>query len=468
MRYSSRTCAPGPRSTPRIPRSDASKHARFAVTTPIRIDGRLDDAAWLSAEPVTDFIQKEPVEGAAPTDRMEVRFVYDETALYVGARMFSSGPIQAPLSRRDDGEQVESIEIELDTFLDRRTAYSFGVTAAGVRLDHFHPTDNERDEDLEYDPVWQARTARTGDGWTAELWLPFAQLRFNARVEHVWGLNIKRHLPSLDEENYWALVGRTESGWASRFGELRGIRDVSPRRRLEIVPYMAGSSIVTGDRDLANPFDDGKNLGGRIGADVKLGIGPNLTLDVAVNPDFGQIDADPAEVNLTAFETIFPELRPFFLEGNNVLTAGTGNFYYSRRIGARPDGSASGDFVDFPNTTTNPRRGQANGTVTVRHVDRSVGGCHRRRVREDLNRRRSVARTRHAPVRLGSRAGRSGSRRPGLHRWRALHCAAPGHDRRRSAGREAQPERDHRGWRRPVAIRRSDLRGGLQRRVHAH
>ena len=113
-----------------------------------------------------------------------------------------------------------------------------------------------------------------------------------------------------------------------------------------------GSSSVNADRDLANPFDDGKNLSGRTGADLKFGLGSNLTLDVTVNPDFGQIDADPAEVNLTAFETIFPELRPFFLEGNNVLTAGTGNYYYSRRIGARPSGSASGDFVDYPNTTT--------------------------------------------------------------------------------------------------------------------
>ena len=318
----------------------------------IRIDGRLAEPVWQTAQPVTDFIQKEPVEGAAPTDSMEVRFVYDDSALYIGTRLFSSGPIQAPLSRRDDGEQVESIQVELDTYLDHRTAYSFGVTAAGVRLDHYHPTDNEGDEDLEYDPIWQARTVITEDGWTAELWLPFSQLRFNARDEHIWGLNIKRYVPSLDEENYWALVRRTESGWASRFGELRGIQDVAPRTRLEIVPYIAGSSRVLGDRDLADPFDDGKNLAGRLGADVKLGIGSNLTLDVTVNPDFGQIDADPAEVNLTAFETIFPELRPFFLEGNNVLRAGAGNYYNSRRIGARPFGPASGDFVDYPNTST--------------------------------------------------------------------------------------------------------------------
>ncbi|MBQ02380.1 MAG: hypothetical protein CL477_17055 [Acidobacteria bacterium] len=318
----------------------------------IRVDGTLDEAVWQTALAVTDFVQAEPDEGAEPTDRMEVRFAYDDSALYVGARMFSADPVQAPLSRRDDGGQAESIQIELDTYFDRRTAYMFGVTAAGVRLDHYHATDDENRSDAEYDPVWQARTVMTDGGWTAELWLPFAQLRFNDRPERIFGLNIKRDIPSHNEETYWALVGRTESGWASRFGELRGIEGVEPRGRLEMLPYVSGSARVTGDRDPDNPFDDGKNLGGRVGADIKYGLGSNLTLDVAFNPDFGQIEADPAEVNLTVFETIFSERRPFFLEGNNVLTAGTGNYYYSRRIGARPGGFASGDYVDRPETAT--------------------------------------------------------------------------------------------------------------------
>ena len=335
--------------------ASTNRRQAVAVRVPagaIRIDGTLDEIVWQSAEPATEFIQKEPVEGVAPTDRTEVRFVYDDMALYVGARMFSSGAIQAPLSRRDDGDQTESLVVELDTYLDRRTAYAFGVTAAGVRLDHFHPRDDEGAEDEEFDPVWQARTVVTEDGWTAELWIPFSQLRFNAGDEHVWGLNLKRYVPSLEEESYWAFVRRTESGWVSRFGDLRGIEGVEPRLRLEIAPYVSGSSRVSGDRDPADPFDDGKNLAGRVGADIKYGIGPNLTLDVTVNPDFGQIDADPAEVNLTVFETIFPERRPFFLEGNNVLTAGTGNYYYSRRIGASSNGAAFGDYVDYPNTTT--------------------------------------------------------------------------------------------------------------------
>src|SRR5262245_12480162 len=308
----------------------------------IRFDGRLDDEVWLAASPITDFVQAEPVEGAEPSDPMEVRFLFDETALWVGARLRrSSGTaIQAPMSRRDDGNQAEYLQIELDTYLDRRTAYMFGVTASGVRLDHFHPTDNEDDTDSQFDPVWEAKTAADGDGWTAELWLPFSQLRFNDQPERVWGLNVKRWRPELNEEDYWVVVGRTQRGWSSRFGDLRGIDGVRPRTRLEILPYAASSSQVSANRDERNPFDNGLNLGGRLGADMKAGIGSNLTLEATINPDFGQIEADPAEVNLSVFETSFDERRPFFIEGNNLLEVPGVRSYYSRRIGARPTASA--------------------------------------------------------------------------------------------------------------------------------
>ena len=318
----------------------------------IRLDGRLDDEAWQRAIPITDFFQAEPVERAPATDHMEIRFVYDETALWIGARMDNSGAIQAPMSRRDDGDQAEYIQIELDTYLDRRTAYMFGVTASGVRLDHFHPTDSQTDVDTQFDPVWEAKTSITERGWTAELWLPFSQLRFNDQPERVWGLNVKRWQPVLNEQDYWVVVGRTEVGWASRFGDLRGIEGVEPKKRLEFLPYVSSSSRLTGNRDRSNPFDNGLNLGGRVGGDMKVGIGSNLTLEATINPDFGQIEADPAEVNLTVFETTFSERRPFFLEGNNVLVAGTGNYYYSRRIGARPTLTVSGDYVDYPDIST--------------------------------------------------------------------------------------------------------------------
>lgn len=345
------------------------KQAR-AVRVPdgsVRLDGRLDDEAWIGVPAVSDFTQKEPVEGVEPTDRMELRFAYDDSALYVGARMFSSAPIQAPMGRRDNGEQAEYVMVSLDTYLDRTTAASFGVTASGVRLDRYHPTDNGFG-DRGFNPVWRAETNIDDAGWAAELWIPFSQLRFNARDPQVWGLNIQRWIPSLNESVYWEMVPRTQQGWASRFGDLVGLDGIRPRQRIELMPYVASTSHLVGDRDPADPFLSAANMTGGVGLDAKIGIGSNITLDATVNPDFGQVEADPAEVNLSAFETFFREQRPFFTEGSNLLTGGGGfgggggnfgggrgggnPFFYSRRIGAAPVGDADGEYVDYPGTST--------------------------------------------------------------------------------------------------------------------
>ena len=321
----------------------------------VRVDGRLDEPLWEQAPALDDFVQKEPVEGAPPTERMEIRFVYDSSALYVGARM-SKAPgsaIQAPMGRRDRVEQAENIQVALDTFHDRRTAYVFGVTASGVRIDRYHPEDNEATFDEGFDPVWQARTNITEQGWTAELWIPFSQLRFTSAADQLWGLNVRRFVPTLDEDDYWVPIPRTATAWASRFGELAGIRSLPSNRRLELLPYVAGASTISADANPANPFDSAGNLASRVGADIKMGVGPNLTLDATINPDFGQVEADPAEVNLSGVETFFDEKRPFFTEGAGLLNlAPVGNFFYSRRIGAPPLASASGDFVDTPSAST--------------------------------------------------------------------------------------------------------------------
>lgn len=322
----------------------------------IRLDGRLDDPAWKDAKPLTDFTQKEPIEGAPSTERMEVKFVYDNDAVYVGARVYSRNPdaIQAPLGRRDNvGSQAEHFFVSLDTYHDRRTAYTFGVSASGVRIDRYHPRDDEETADAGFDPVWEAKTSIDDQGWTAELWIPFAQLRFSDEDVQTWGLNVGRFTPTLDEDDYWVLVPRTERAWASRFGVLQGIQGVRPSRRIELLPVVVGSSTLNANRDPKNPFDDGRNLLGRVGADFKMGLGPNLTLDATFNPDFGQVEADPAEVNLTAFATRFPERRPFFTEGARLLTTpNQSKFFYSRRIGGRPSGPASGDYVDYPDAAT--------------------------------------------------------------------------------------------------------------------
>ena len=333
----------------------------------IRLDGRLDDSAWRSAPVMSEFTQKEPNQGEPATQRMEVRFVYDSDAVYVGARMFASDPsmIQAPLGRRDVlGSQAEHFFISLDPYHDRRTAYTFGVSASGVRMDRSYSRDDEESFDAGFDPVWEAKTSIDQQGWTAEFWIPFSQLRFNSQPDQLWGLNVGRFTPTLEEEVYWVVIPRTDRAWASRFGVLQGISGVRSGHRIELLPVIVGSSTFNANRDPRNPFDDGRNLRGRVGADFKMGIGPNLTLDATFNPDFGQVEADPAEVNLTAFATRFPERRPFFLEGARLLTTpNQSKFFYSRRIGTRPTGPASGDYVDYPDTATILAAGKLTGRL---------------------------------------------------------------------------------------------------------
>lgn len=324
------------------------------------VDGILNDAAWETASWVTDFVQLEPVEGGQPSGRTEVAFVFTDDALFVGARMFSDDPaaVNALVTRRDVESNAEQLAVSLDTYLNRRTAYTFAVTAGGARIDYFHDGDSQFSRDYSFDPVWSASTRQTPDGWTAEFRIPFSQLRFNEVAEQTWGVNINRRIPSVDEDVYWILIPRNDAGWVSRFGALTGIRDIRATRRLEITPYMAGGAVATGDPDPNNPFASSRDASGTIGVDAKVGLGSNLTLDVTVNPDFGQVEADPAEVNLTAFESFFDERRPFFAEGSDLLS---GSLFYSRRIGVRPRGSATGDYVDRPSSTTILGAGKISG-----------------------------------------------------------------------------------------------------------
>jgi hypothetical protein len=323
------------------------------------LDGRLDDAVWAAAPVLSDFVQKQPVEGGVPTERTEVRFVYDDAALYVGLRMFKNpgSVIQAPVGRRDDGGKAEHIWISLDTYQDRRTAYSFGITASGTRMDWYHPTDDENDLDMSFDPVWQAETQRDSLGWTAEMRIPFSQLRFNAAAVQTWGLNVDRWNPATQEDVFWIPVPAQVTAWASRMGTLSGIEGIRPSRRAELLPYVASSGTFTADPGAGNPFDDGSDFTARVGADFKMGVGPNLTLEGTVNPDFGQVEADPAQVNLSAYEAYFDERRPFFIEGRQLLAGRGPEYFYSRRIGSIPDRSLAvlspgGDFQEWPRNTT--------------------------------------------------------------------------------------------------------------------
>jgi hypothetical protein len=331
----------------------------------IRLDGRLDDPAWAGARWIDDFVEKMPVEGGTPTDSMRIALLYDDHALYVGARLYSHDPahIQAPFSRRDNTAQAEHLWVSLDTYHDRRTAYSFGVTATGVRMDWYHARDNEYDIDVTFDPVWEAKAVIDSLGWTTEMRIPFSQLRFNRADPQVWGFNADHWIPARNEDVFWIPVPQNRTGWSSWMGDLVGIQGIAPSRRLELLPYTAGNATFTGNRNPANPFDDGRNLEARAGTDLKMGFGPNLTLDATVNPDFGQVEADPAVVNLSAFEVFFDEKRPFFLEGDQLLRGNGPSYYYSRRIGAQPRGDAAGDFVDYPGNSTILAAGKLTGQL---------------------------------------------------------------------------------------------------------
>ncbi len=318
------------------------------------VDGRLDDAIWKTAIFVSDFLQKEPTEGGQPVDSTKVAIAYDEDAIYVGAHMYSQKPnaLKMHLDKHDIQGKAEQLIVCLDTYLDRRTAYVFGVNPAGVRFDRFHYEDSEGARDFSYNPVWEARTTVDNTGWTAEMRIPFSQLRFDNAQEIVMGVNFNRWIPSRNEDVFWIYTPRNESGYSSRFGYLTGIEDIKSTRRLELLPYAASDQQVYDNPQPGNPFNDGSDFGYRLGTDLKMGLGPNLTLDATFNPDFGQVEADPAQVNLTAYETFYDERRPFFTEGNHLFSANGPAYFYSRRIGASPHGGASGDYVDIATNTS--------------------------------------------------------------------------------------------------------------------
>jgi hypothetical protein len=300
----------------------------------------LDEAAWRAAAFVSDFAQKEPAQDAPPTEATSVAIAYDDHALYVAARMAKAdvGSLERPMTRRDETSGAERIIISLDPYRTGRIAYSFAVTAAGVRADWLHTDDSEYARDASWNPVWRAAVTVDESGWTAEMRIPLSQLRFPDDAAPVWGINLNRYVPRTREDQFWIVVPKDRTGWSSYFGELRGLAGVRPRLRLEVLPYVSGSlGVRSADLfDPGDPFADTFDPGADAGVDLKLGVGADLTLDATINPDFGQVEADPAVVNLGAFEITFPERRPFFVEGAQIFASNPRRYFYSRRIGAPP------------------------------------------------------------------------------------------------------------------------------------
>ncbi|MGH9203930.1 MAG: DUF5916 domain-containing protein, partial [Vicinamibacterales bacterium] len=304
-----------------------------AVT--IRLDGDLTDAAWVKAAAITAFVQRDPNEGAPPTFATEARVAYDETALYFAVRAHDPEPnrILGFLTRRDVDSASDWLHVLVDSYHDRRTAYQFSVNPVGVKRDFYWYNDNNVDES--WDAVWDVVVSRNADGWQAEFRIPYSQLRFKGSGDGRLGFAVVRDVARLSEKLTWPLLPKSASGWVSSFGELTGVALPSGARRLELLPYTV-AQVATVPRDDRNPLQNTTDPGASIGLDLKYAVTPALSLAATVNPDFGQVEADPAEVNLSAFESFFSERRPFFVEGSGTYQFGCGdscNLFYSRRIG---------------------------------------------------------------------------------------------------------------------------------------
>lgn len=335
---SARDGAPATRTTP----ASANVAVAIRATHAPVIDGRDDDAIWVgpggAAQVITGFRVFDPVEDGDPRFRTEARVAYDERNLYVIVRAFDSHPdsIIARLSRRDVKTTSDEVKLYIDSYHDRRSGFEFGINPAGVKRDIAIINDNE--EDASWDAVWDAAAHIDSLGWVAEFRIPFSQLRYAAAETHTFGFTISREVARLSERDSWPVYRRSRSGIASQFGELTGITGIATPRRLEVAPYSVAKTA-----NVPSGLGYDQRSQGTVGADIKYGLTSNLTIDATVNPDFGQVEADPSVLNLSAFETFFPEKRPFFLEGQGLfrfdMSCNDGQcsgLFYSRRIGRSP------------------------------------------------------------------------------------------------------------------------------------
>jgi uncharacterized protein DUF5916/cellulose/xylan binding protein with CBM9 domain len=339
-----------------------------SLQEPIRLDGNLDEAVWHTAPAAVDFRQSQPKEGEPATQRTEVRFAYDAAAIYVGARMYDdSGArgVRTRLVRRDANFDSDYLEVIFDTYHDHIGRLFFMVNPSGVRFDANGLGGGGDDS---WDPVWEVKTTIDSLGWTAEMRIPFSQLRYpQTSAEQTWGLQIWRQDNRINELSQWSFWHLTESGGPSRFGHLDGLTITRAPGKAELLPYVVGRSSNVPVNDPTNPFEKAHSVDARVGGDARVLLTSNLTLAATVNPDFGQVEVDPAVVNLSAFETFFDEKRPFFVEGGSYFGFGGLNCYfcsnvsslsmfYTRRIGRAPQVSdnayATGPYADVPDNTT--------------------------------------------------------------------------------------------------------------------
>jgi len=290
------------------------------------LDGRLDEPAWQNAPGANGFRMWDPDRGAPASEPTVFKVLYDEGAVYFGVACYETDPsrIASCLSRRDQFNNSDVVSINIDPYFDRTTGYSFQVNPLGVQMDAF--LFNDVDQDPDWDAVWQAETYRDDDGWYVEMRIPFSSIRYKPSASMTWGLQVSRTLQQRGEQTSWVIWDRETRGYVSRFGELHGLENVSAPRQLELLPYFV-------ERAENGPGRSGLLSTQILGGDIKYGVTADLTLNATIQPDFGQVEADPAEVNLSPFETQFEEKRPFFVEGSRYFQHPDFNLFYSRRIG---------------------------------------------------------------------------------------------------------------------------------------
>lgn len=330
----------------------------------IRIDGHLKENVW-KGKGYSNFIQLDPNEGEPASQKTVVWVAYDEKAIYVSARLYEKDPgkISTRLGRRDQWLETDWFVFSVDPYYDRRSGFQFAVNPAGSMVDWTIYNDENRDPS--WDGVWECKTRIDSKGWSVEMKIPFDQLRFKSKDHYVWGVNFRRFINRNNEQAGLVWIPKGESGFVSHFARLEGIRGIKPKRSIEVIPYSIGKAAFS-SREEGNPFATGSDFLGNGGVDMKVGLQSNLTLDLTVNPDFGQVEVDPAVINLSAAESYYGEKRPFFIEGAGIFRFGLGgvNFnvgadwgdpriFYSRRIGRPPRGSVDTDgYVQYPEWST--------------------------------------------------------------------------------------------------------------------
>jgi hypothetical protein len=324
-----------------------------------KIDGILEEEFWQKAPRSGDFIQYQPDEGSPASESTFVRVAYDDEALYVGMEMYDSEPdkIISRLTRRDRYVECDLVNVIIDSHHDHQTAYAFTVYVSGTQRDGYYYNDNWNDNN--WDAVWESATKITDCGWTAEIKIPFHCLRFTCEENPIWGFYCSRSISRKNELDRWLYIPESASGFVSHFGHLRGLKNLTPPKKLEILPYVV-SYEETEARSLGNP--DGRDFFGNLGFDLKYGITSNITLDATVNPDFGQVEQDETILNLSTFETWYPEKRPFFLEGFKIFETPF-DLFYSRRIGKEPSlwPDEAEYYIDRPTSTTILAAGKITG-----------------------------------------------------------------------------------------------------------